>query len=241
MKRFLANDFREVYGKDFDLSGSEHHHLAVVTRSRVGDVVTTGHKEFDYVYRIVAINKNATRLAFVQKRPNTANPKAHLTVFLPIIKPDCMALAIQKLNELGASEILIYRSANSNIARCNIEKLGAIAAQSCKQCGRSIPIRIYNISFDVKHLNPEHYDVLFFADESLASGTLDASLSKLRFTQRANVALIVGPEGGFTPHEREVLRSFKRVVPVSLGSRILRTETAVIAASAILLSKMGEI
>ncbi|MDR0462179.1 MAG: 16S rRNA (uracil(1498)-N(3))-methyltransferase [Christensenellaceae bacterium] len=231
-RRFLAPTDKLEY--NFELTGPEHHHLSTVTRSNIGDMVCCGNGEFDYHYEIIGITKNATSLRFDHKEPNTANPQAQLTVFMPLIKLDNLTLTVQKLNEIGVHEIVLFNAARCNVPAkaISIEKLRAIATQSCKQCGRSIPIKV---SFG--KIPPTGFGQIIFANEHEEK----MKLHNMVFHYFSPGALIIGPEGGFTDAEREMLCKTKGVTSVSLGNRILRAETAAIVASAIILSRHGEL
>jgi 16S rRNA (uracil1498-N3)-methyltransferase len=227
------------------LSGSEHNHLANVLRGRAGDeVIAVCGDEFDRVYKIENISKKQTVLTFVKKMKNCCNPKNEFVVYLGVIKPDNLALAAQKLNEIGASELKLFSSAFSPVKTVNILRLNEIARQSCKQCGRSIPLAVSYIGgFDdlIKELKSKNKEKIFFADENLAGAGLSAGqeISARSGLGAGNypaptvlpptvpTALVVGGAGGFDENERAELNGV--AMPISLGSRILRAETACIA------------
>ena len=243
MKRFFVN---HGLGKDFDLTGTEHNHLTNVLRTKTGEhVVVCCDDEYDYIYEAVKITKNSTQMRFIQHKPNTANPKIELDVFMALIKPDNINLVMQKLNELGVSVLTLFNSAHAQqkmITRDKIdvfsERLRKIAEQSSKQCRRSIPLFFHDIlTFDEMCDCAKNSDLVIFADET----ETDTKIANLNIKPDKNISLIIGPEGGFTEIERRQIRAMKNIVSVSLGKRILRTETATIAASAIILSKLGEL
>ena len=231
-KRFFVKTENQSLAKDFFLVDSEHHHLANVMRLRVGDelVIVCG-DEFDYFYKIVSITKNSTGLEFVKRVVNQCNPKEKLTVYISLIKFDNLVTAITKLSEIGVSDVVLFNSDYSNIATksVNILKLEKILEQSCKQCERSIPIKLRGVMSFAEMLKDLPGNVVF-ADETKRD-------EKLSF---AGVdAVVIGPEGGFSGQERDALGIVAK--PISLGRRVLRTETAAIVASTLILSKKGEI
>ena len=221
-RRFYVT--QQGLGKDLVLSGTEHNHLANVLRLRVGEeVIIVCGDEFDYLYEIVSITKSQTNLSLAKKRLNTYNPKKAVTVHIGVIKHDNLALAVEKLNEIGVTEVVLFKSARCQNTPVKLDKLQSVANQSCKQCGRSVPLKISGvIGFDKLPKGA------LFADEK----------EKTSKFPTANT-IIIGPEGGFTDSEREQLR--KTGTPISLGARILRTETAAIVGATMLLSKMGEL
>jgi len=238
MKRFITT---QSLGNDIKLTGPEHHHLAFVVRSKVGDnVILTNGDTNDYKYNIVKITRDETILAFDSKSKNKQNPKKSLVVFNGLIKPDNLAWIVEKLNELGVSEFVPFICANSNIKSSNFEKLQEklqeIARQSCKQCGRSIPMKVHHpIKFaEMIHEMP-NFENAFYADR----GEKRAKVTKAHIEDSSYNALIIGPEGGFTMDENLAITEV--AMPFTLGARTLRSETAAVTASAILLHKMGEI
>jgi len=234
MKRFFI---KQNLDKDFELQASEHHHLANVLRAQVGEqIIGCNGDQYDYYFEIAGITKQATRLRFIKREQNKSNPHVHAAVFLAAIKQDNLSLVTQKLNEMGVSELVLFNAdrCNASPKSINLDKLNTIARQSCKQCGRSIPL-IVQFTPEQPDVALASYDTVILADES---NTKISLLSKI--TPVGRTALIIGPEGGFTPKERDKLYALPDIQPASLGPRILRAETAAIAASAIIMSKLGE-
>ena len=221
MRRFYI-DTKQGLSRDLVLTGSEHNHLANVLRLMAGDeIIAVCGDEFDYLYSILRITKNNTQLKFISKNENPFNPRVKFTVYMGVIKHDNLALAVSALNEIGATQIVLFKTARAQNIPARIDKLQAIAQQSCKQCGRSIPLAVRGvISFE--QLLTEIPKDTIFADEKEESKQVKSAS-----------AIIIGPEGGFTEQERELLR--KTATPVSLGGRILRAETAAVVGAAKLL------
>jgi len=214
---------RRFWACENTLTDAEHNHLANVLRLKVGDtIIAVRGDEFDYFFQIAAITKKETKLKFLEKQKNQHNPQKSFTVYLGAIKFDNLALAVTQLNEIGVTDIVIFRSERCQNVPVNIEKLQKIAEQSCKQCGRSIPVRVKECKFE------EIPSGGIFADEKCTS---------LRGVHDEAISIIIGPEGGFTEREREELK--QKATPVSLGGRILRAETAAVVGAAILLHAFG--
>ena len=239
-----------ILNTQFSICGAEHNHLANVVRCKIGERVTVCcGDEYDYICEITKITKNSSALQLIERQTNRANPKAALTVFLAVIKHDNLGLVVQKLNELGAMELVLFNAdrCNVNTKSLNLAKLNTIAEQSCKQCERSKPLKV---SFTEK-LDFANFDKVIFADEhydkippSIKGVTREASrgfFSEIEIHKSEKVALVIGPEGGFTDEERNTLCAMPNVLPISLGARILRAETAAIATAAICMAKLGEI
>jgi 16S rRNA (uracil1498-N3)-methyltransferase len=220
-RRFYINI--QGLSQDLVLSGSEHNHLANVLRLRIGDeVIIVCGDEVDYYYKISEIKKSQTKLTFIGKQQNTHNPKTKLTVYMGVIKHDNLALATEKLNEIGVTEVVLFKSANSQNIPVKLEKLQAVAQQSCKQCGRSIPVKVGGV-LTFEEVLKEIPENVIFADPTTSAAR----------TPIPAKGIIIGPEGGFTDSEREKLR--QKAMHVSLGPRILRAETAAIVGAALIL------
>ena len=227
-KRFYVSN--QGLEKDLVLDGVEHKHLSKVLRLREGtEIIAVCGDEFDYHFKIDSITKTQTHLSFIEKQLNTQNPQKGLTVYIGVIKHDNLALAIEKLNEIGATEVVLFQSARCQNIPIKLDKLQIIAQQSCKQCGRSIPLKVRGVlSFK---------EMLKFIPENTLLA--DATLRAVGRQSSESNAIIIGPEGGFIDIERTQLR--KCTAPISLGARTLRVETAAIVGAAVLLSKMGEL
>jgi len=241
MKRIFVVNFN---GGNFQLTGPEHSHLFTVLKVKAGERVTVlCGDEYDYTYEITAITNKSANLRFIDKRANDKNPEIPLTVYVALVKVDTLALIVQKLNELGVTEVIPFTSANSNLtpAAVNITKLNSIAQQSCKQCGRSKPLIVRGVlTFEQVCNGIKMFDKVLFANEGDRKHLIgeQALMARKKNIIMKN-ALIVGTAGGFLPYERE--RLCKLCTSVSLGKRILRSETAAIAAATIMMSKLGEI
>ena len=232
MRRFFVN-IKQGLGKDLVLVDSEHNHLANVLRLKTGDqIIAVCGDEFDYSYQINKITKQSTELKYLGAQKNMYNPKVKLTVYMGVIKHENLAVAVQKLNEIGVCEIVLFKSSNCQNIPAKIEKLRTVAEQSCKQCGRSIPLNVRGV-LDFEQMIKELPSGAVFCDEIEITSSISSPCKDVP-------AIIIGPEGGFTQTERGQVRS-GGAVSVSLGKRILRAETAAIVASSIVLSKLGEI
>jgi len=240
LKRFFV---AQPLGKDFELQGQEHNHLANVLRTQTGEsIIVCNGDEFDYTYNVVKIAKHSTQMKFLNRAINTANPTKHVAVFLALIKPDKLSQAVTQLNEIGVTELVLFNADRCNVVlrTLNLDKFAEIARQSCKQCGRSKPLTIrYTSAEPDVALAP--YNTIYFADEMTAHDCVlkscgsqrDKSInglpSSVAHLKTQSCAVIIGPEGGFTPNERAKL--LKLATPISLGSRILRAETAAVIAT----------
>ena len=238
MKTFFATDIKDGIVK---LNNDEHNHLKNVMRLNVNDKVkvVTG-DEYDYFCTITNIGKSETILKVDSRKLNNSNPHTKLTCYMALIKSDNLSLIVQKLTELGCSDFVPFESQYTvnKDKGTKTDKLNTITQQSIKQCGRSKPMTIHStISLkDIKPLLSQH-DLIIFANETEKSMPLNQVL--LENSNAKNIAFIVGCEGGFTEEEINYLVD-SGAKSVTLGSRILRAETASIMLASIILYEFKE-
>jgi 16S rRNA (uracil1498-N3)-methyltransferase len=221
MRRIWADEPAEV----LIIRGAEHNHIANVLRmSAGGEITVISGDKFNRLYVISDITKKQTALRFVSQTKNECNPDKEFTVYLALIKADNLAVAVQKLNEIGVTELKLFASKFTSVPvkQINIARLNEIARQSCKQCGRSIPLRVSFVRDLFADLAGKH---ALFADEMRRHKGNSGLIQYSGFD-----SLVVGGAGGFDSDEREKLNVL--ATPFSLGHRILRAETAAIVGAA---------
>lgn len=244
-KRFFVEK-QNILGDTIILTDDEHLHLSKVMRLRVGDTVECfydGSNVFEC--EIQAITKSTTTLKIMGEYECTQNPNREVVLFQALPKLDKLELVTQKGVELGLSKIVpfssVYCVAKENINK--IERLKKIIVSACKQCGRTKLLEVEApIKFKELLTKLQDYEVVLFANECEDTVSINEVLNSMRIKGARDlnrVAYIVGSEGGFSKEEIEELR--KVATSVSLGKRILRTETASIAMGAIVLYELGEI
>jgi len=239
LRRFLArkNDNKLI------IDGGEHNHLKNVLRLLEGDkIVCIINDDFDYHCKILKIEKNETICEMIKKEKNPANPKRKVTVFQALTKKDNMHLIVQKLNELGVSNLHPFESEFTTVKDKNNkqDKLQEVSFQSSKQCGRSMSMKVEKtLSFKNMIAILNNFEIVIFANEKEGFNTLHSIYDTI--CSKDNIALIVGSEGGFSANEICELEKCKNLKSISLGKRILRAETASIAVSTLVLSAVGEI
>lgn len=238
MKRFYVDEQLQV-NSIVKIEGIEHNHIKNVMRMKVGDeIVLVCGDDYDYLAKITELSKGETKAFVSERQQNMYNPRANLTVFQALVKSDNMSLIVQKLTELGVKTFVPFESdyITSKDKMGKVGKLQDISNQSIKQCKRSIPMDIKNtMPFGDMVKSLSQYDIVIFANECEKV----ESLGGITIDKTASVAIIIGSEGGFSENEIRLL-NLPNVRSISLGKRILRAETAAIALSAVVISKMGE-
>jgi 16S rRNA (uracil1498-N3)-methyltransferase len=154
--------------------------------------------------------------------------------FAPIKKTPADYL-VQKAAELGVRALLPVFTRRTIVTRVNSERMRANAVEAAEQSGRlSVPTVAEPVSFDRLLTDWPKQRRLYFCDEGGEAAPLAA------VARPGPAAILTGPEGGFDPSERAALRALDFVVPVTLGPRILRADTAALAALAIWQSVAGD-
>ena len=226
-KRFYINE--ELYdNQNVILEGDEFHHLANVMRARVGEKVClfNGNGTF-YFGEITQINKKNAEILINRSEKSQNEPIVNLTIYQALAKGDKLSLVMQKITEIGATELAIFDSdfcdVKANTTR--VDRLETIAISAAKQCGRASVTKqtgVFKLKEVAEKIND--YDAFLVAYEAEDGLTLSNFLISNKPNLK-NIAIMIGAEGGFSEKEIELLKS-KGAKIVSLGNRILRTETA---------------
>lgn len=218
------------------IDGEEFHHLTNVMRTRVGDRIClfNGNGNF-YFAEVKTINKKNAEIYIDKKEESTNEPTIHLSVFQALAKGDKLSLIMQKITEIGASELCLFESDYCDVkAHSNKqERMDNISVSAAKQCGRATIVEskgIYKIK-DIAEMIKD-YDAFFVAYENEDGHTLTDSLLKNK-NKLKKVAIMIGAEGGFSEKEIQLLKDSGADI-VSLGKRILRTETASIVCAGLI-------
>lgn len=232
---FFVKDFNESKPV---LVGEAHTHAAYSLRTRVGDYIRIFNGSgAEYDCRVKSIQKDMTMLEIVEKSFSTKESHVNFTLYMSVIKQDRFEFAVQKTTELGVKKIVpVYSEFTQRGGELKYDRFNKIAIAACEQSGRSVvPVIESAISFDelVKRAN----DSLVFPWERELKSSMSDFLTLSR--EKPNISIFIGPEGGITQTEALEL-SKVGAVPVTLGNRILRAETAAIATLSVLMYEMGE-
>lgn len=220
------------------LDRDQAHYLANVLRLKAGaQVHLFNGVDGEWRARVTAIGKRDMSLAIErQTRPQEAGPDLHY-LFAPIkrARVDYMA---QKATEMGASVLRPVVTRRTVAERVKVERLEANAIEAAEQCGllRVPEVRAPRKLDDVLASWDEER-LLIFADENAA---VSSPLEALAPHASRPHAVLIGPEGGFDSEEREMLLRRDFVLPVSLGPRVMRADTAAVACLALVNAVCGD-
>lgn len=231
----LATGISLTLGKEQSL------YLAAVLRKTIGDeVVLFNGRHGAFLCRLTSDSKKSVSLAIGEQIAPQTPPSDLWYGFAPL-KSERLDYVIQKATEMGAGIIQPIITQFTQAHRLKPERLVANAIEAAEQCEvLNVPAIAPEINLErLLHLWPDSHGPrkLIFADEGAQSASPLATLEKLRDHP---IGLLVGPEGGFSAAEREKLLGLSYVVPISLGPRILRADTAAVAALALIQATIGD-
>jgi len=219
------------------LTDETAHHLLHVLRLGIGDsIILCDGENTDYNTTIVATQKNAITCMAKTPRYSGTEPRTHITLFQSLPKGDKMDLIIQKCVELGVSEIVPVVTTRS-VARTKDTKTiryQRIAEAAAGQSMRGIIPTVKKTTTFTQAIKLISNSPTFVAYEEEKTLALKYALQPAK-----HINIWVGPEGGFTTEEIATLKN-TGAITVTLGSRILRTETAAIATVAQILCLLEE-
>lgn len=227
MPRFFVEDFE----KTAKISGDDARHISRSLRMKVGEILTVcDTKGVDYFCTITSLSDDAVELEINTKRKTESEPTIDVTLFQCMPKGEKIESVVQKSVELGVRTIVPVISSrcisrpDAKSGEKKVKRLNKIAAEAAKQSGRGILPTVENITDFKSMVNRlKNYDlaVCFYELYGEPLRTLIENHKK--------IAIIIGSEGGFSVDEIETLKS-EGVKIATLGKRILRTETAPLAA-----------
>jgi len=222
-------------GLGVDLSRDQAHYLTGVLRLGAGAAITV----FDsrtgaYMAQLAETGKRTARLEIgAQTAPLRMPPDVWL-VFAPIKKARTDFI-VEKAAEMGAARIVPVQTDFTNAERVRRDRLQAHAVEAAEQCGGTFVPPVDDLRPLSRLLDDWPTDRrLMFCDEELAGPASDLP------AEAGPWAILIGPEGGFSPAERARLRDHPAAHPVSLGPRILRADTAAVAALALWQAALGD-
>ena len=226
-------------GAQVAFSGEQAHYLRNVMRAKAGDgVLLFNGRDGEWRAEIGELGKKAGA-ATVQTQTRPFKPSPDLWLLFAPIKRARIDFTAQKASELGVSALWPVMTDYTNVTRVNLERLRANAVEAAEQCARLDVPEIFETAAlrDVLGKWPADRKILL-CDESRTGVPLGEALA----TQQPGQpwAVLVGPEGGFSPEELDILHAQPQVVSVGLGDRLLRADTAAVAALACWQAWLGD-
>lgn len=245
MYRFFV-DSGDIEGDIARIKGSDVHHISRVLRLDTDEMVSlsdgTGK---DFIGKIIDISEDEVTVEISEIMKSKGESNISLRIYQGVPKSDKMDLIIQKATELGVLEIIPVQTkrAVSKIEKGKkmakkLERWQKIAESAAKQSKRGIVPsidRVLDLSQAIDELKEDELAIVFYEEED------DISFKGiLKEYKGSNISVFVGPEGGFDQSEIEELKR-AGVKSVSLGHRILRTESVALVASSIIMYELGDL
>jgi 16S rRNA (uracil1498-N3)-methyltransferase len=252
MPKFFVKS-NQVENEKITIINDDVKHIKKVLRKNVGDTIEICNKDDsnNFLCEIIELNKDNIICEIKEKISIQSESKIYINIFQGLPKSDKMEYIIQKCVELGVSEITPLKmkrcvvKIDSKDENKKIERWNKISEVASKQCGRNIIPKINNIT-NVKNICNlcKDYDIVLVAYEEEKNNKLKTALAKLHDKynnqNQIKIAVVIGPEGGIDKEEIEILKEESNTEIITLGDRILRTETVALNVSSIIMYEFEE-
>ena len=247
MYKFFVTE-EQVNGEIIQITGDDVNHIKNVLRLLIGEKIQICDisNSINYLCEIIEMSSKEISSRILETLDSIAETKVYLHIFQGLPKQEKMETIIQKTTEIGVSEItpvvmkrcvvkLDDKSSQKKILRW--QKIAEVAAKQSKRDKIpkvNLPILIKNIYEKVKN-----YDIVLVAYENECENSIKQVLKKINKKDNLKIAIIIGPEGGIDEKELQELEK-TNIEIVTLGKRILRTETAPIVLSSVIMYEFDE-
>ena len=223
-------------GVALGLDEGQSRYLAAVMRQAVGDeLLVFNGRDGEWRASVAQVGKRVVILT-VTSQARTQATGHDLDLIIAMVKRGRLETIVEKAAELGARRVRLVTTERTNADHARIDRLRAIALEASEQTGRlDVPEVAAAVKLEALLAGWEAGRKLLFCDEAgealpvLATGLTSGPW-----------AVLIGPEGGFSPREREVLRALPFATPATLGPRILRADTAAICALTLWQAAVGD-
>lgn len=231
MQRYFTKE------KDTDyliLEKDDIHHIKNVMRNKEGDLIECIYNEKLYICKITDPTSNKVQI--IEEKQDNNETNYDLTVAIALVKEQKMDLILQKLTELGVSKIIPVSMERSivkldqNKFNKKLERWQKICKEASEQSKRNKIPEILDVH-TIKQLKEISRDKKFICSTRNSTNLVNNYLQKQ--DDYATMIFVIGPEGGISPKEEDLLESYG-YIPISLGSRIMRVETAAIYIASII-------
>lgn len=233
MQKFFVNDNQIIEEKAI-ITGEDVRHISNVLRMKVGEELQIGNKQKveSYIAEIERIEKDKVIAKLIEKCSTNNEPNVDIDLYQGLPKADKMEWIIQKTTEVGVNKIIPVEMTRCIVkldekdAIKKITRWQKVAEGAAKQSKRDkIPVIENKIKLPELKEKIKEYDAFFIAYEEEEKNKLKEELKKIENKEFYKIAVLIGPEGGLEKNEVNDLKKDGAKV-VTLGKRILRTETA---------------
>ncbi|WP_109355739.1 16S rRNA (uracil(1498)-N(3))-methyltransferase [Sphingorhabdus sp. EL138] len=227
-------------GAEIRLDGGHAHYLLKVMRIKEGQPVKLfDNRTGEYLAHVTMLGKRDLILLIDGKTRERENVPDLWLLAAPI-KKDRYNWIAEKATELGVAKMIPVQTERTQNVQIKSDKLKAHMVEAAEQCERTaLPVLDGLIKLDALLQDWPADRHLFFADERIYESG-EGSFRKALVAHDGPAAILIGPEGGFSDAENELIRALPQSVPVSLGPRILRADTAAVAAISLWMAGRGD-
>lgn len=254
MPKFFIKQ-NQIENNQIKIIGNDINHIKNVLRAKVGEEIEICNSDLqeNYICKIKTIEKEKINLEIIEKISSISESNIKVTIFQGIPKADKMELIIQKSVELG-----VYDITPVEMKRCvvklqekdkikKVERWQKISEVAAKQSGRDYIPKVNNCIRLKEILNQRsEYDEIILAYEKEKENTLKQEISQIKQkfnsklkAEELKIGIIIGPEGGIDEVEEKMLRE-NGIRVITLGNRILRTETVALNMLSIIMYELEE-
>jgi 16S rRNA (uracil1498-N3)-methyltransferase len=234
IRLFIPQDL--AAGAALALDEGQSRYLAAVMRAAVGDELALFNgRDGEWRARVARVGKRDVALTVeTLLRPQASGPDLDLVIAL--VKRARLETIVEKAAELGARRVRPVITERTNADHTRVDRLQAIAVEASEQTGRlDVPQVLEPLKLERMLAEWDHPRKLLFCDEAGDAQPVLHAVADL-----GPWAILIGPEGGFSPRERDVLRALPYATPATLGPRILRADTAAISALTLWQAAVGD-
>jgi 16S rRNA (uracil1498-N3)-methyltransferase len=203
------------------LDKSQSHYLVRVMRASIGESFSLFNQSGEWGAKIIEITKGIVEFSITKKLRSPDNKRNIWLAFAPI-KLNYLNLMIQKATELGVTRFIPILTERTIVRKLNQKRINKIIVEASEQSNRlKVPVLDEIIKLD-NFLKDNQKTTIIFGD-------LNTKNIKLNFNSKEPLCVLIGPEGDFSPREREKVLKFENVIPLKINENILRSETAAIS------------
>ncbi len=207
------------------LSKEHTHYVANVMRLKRGSNINFFNKDGEWNSEIIFLEKDRVEVKFLSK-VKESKKSSNIELAICLVKKNSMEMILQKATELGVAKITPIISERTEIKELNYERANKIAIESIEQSNQLTPpliSEVIRLNDFINNLSDP--TKLLFADVNSKNNLKQENLKSEDLQ-----TILIGPEGDFSPSERELILGYSNVIPFSLSKNILRSDTAVISA-----------
>ena len=237
LQRILVPDDLST-GSVIAASAAQGHYLTTVLRMAQGaELLVFNGRDGEFLARLEPASKKIVRLQ-ISEQTRLQPPTPDLLYCFAPLKVGRLDYLVQKAVEMGAGALQPVITQHTQVAKAGTQRLEANVVEAAEQCGvLAVPAVLEPVKLERLLSGWDKGRRLIFCDEDAATNN---PLAALRAIEERSLGLLIGPEGGFSEAERKMLRALPFVTAIPLGPRILRADTAAVAALALIQATIGD-